>query len=104
MIRWERKVSVREGERTVILDDLVSSARTVGMAFIFNLHPDVTVRKEGTAAVLDHCGQTVRIAFPGDFEVRDSMGYQDFTKIPGRQLIFRTSGPGGEFRTRILWD
>ncbi|MBR4666540.1 MAG: alginate lyase family protein [Lentisphaeria bacterium] len=103
-IGWERKIAIREGERTVILDDLVSSDRTVGMTFIFNLHPDVTVRKEGTAAVLEHRGQNVRIAFPGDFEVRDSMGYQDFTKIPGRQLIFRASGSGGEFRTRILWD
>jgi len=32
------------------------------------------------------------------------MGYQDFTKIPGWQLIFRASGAGGEFRTRIEWD
>ena len=88
----------------MVLDDLVSSSRTVGMAFIFNLHPDVTVRKEGTAAVLEHCGQTVRIAFPGEFEVKDSISYQNFTKIPGRQLIFRASGAGGEFRTRIQWD
>ena len=88
----------------MILDDLVSSARTVGMTFIFNLHPDVTVRKEGTTAVLEHRGQAVRIAFSGEFEVKESMSYQNFTKIPGRQLIIRASGAGGEFRTRIQWD
>ena len=71
---------------------------------IFNLHPAVTVRKDDSAAVLEHRGQVVRIFFPGEFEIRDSRSYQDFTKIPGRQLIFRTSGAGGKFQTRIQWD
>ena len=103
-IGWERKVSILEDEGTMILDDRVSSGRMIGMTFIFNLHPAVTVRKEGSTAVLEHRGQVIQIFFPGEFEVRDSLSYQDFTKIPGRQLIFRTTGEGGVFRTRIQWD
>ena len=103
-INWERKVSIREESGMVIIDDQVSSPHSIGMTFIFNLHPAVAVRKEDHTAVLDNRGRVIRIVFPGDFEIKDSMSYQDFTKIPGRQLIFRASGTGGAFQTRIQWD
>lgn len=103
-VRWERAVSIPEGERKVILRDTVSSGRTVRMSFLFNLHSGVSVRKENDTAILEHGGETLRICFPGPFEVRESRSYRDFRKVPSHQLIFEHTASGGSFVTEFRWD
>ena len=103
-VRWERKVTIREEAREIVLDDSVSSGRSIRMTFLFNLHSGVSVRKEGATAILEHGGETLRIRFPGPFEVRESRSYRDFRKIPSHQLIFEHTASGGSFVTEFRWD
>ena len=102
-VRWERKITIREEAREIVLDDSVFSSRSIRMTFLFNLHSGVSVRKEDGTAILEHGGKTIRIRFPGAFEMRESKSYRDFRKVPNRQLVFEQTAPGGSFRTEIRW-
>jgi len=101
-VRWERKITVDEEARKIILEDVVTSPRTIRMTFLFNLHPEVRVRQEAGEAVLTNGGETLRI--PGRFEVRKGQGYLNFRKTETTQLLFERTGAGGSFRTELRWD
>jgi len=101
-VRWQRILDV--SEKRIVLEDSVTSPRPIEMTFLWNLHPDVTVKKDGHSALLTHQGKRLRMNFSCDFTVEAGMGFQNFTKVPCRKIVFKGNGAGGSFRTEICFE
>jgi len=96
---WQRRATLED--RVLILDDTVESEREVNMDFLFNLHPSVIVKPDGSRVLLTSGGVKVQAEFSRAVEVIDGLGFVDFRKVPCKRLRLRLRGKGCRIQTRV---
>jgi hypothetical protein len=86
---WNRQLNICDDN--LIVEDVVTGATGKKLSFIFNLHPDVKIKKYENGFLLENSGITLNL----DFYVDDSMKidlnnakcFVDFTHIENTQIL-----------------